>query len=191
MSACSWQKQAITRPPSLPTLRTLPQSRPSMRTVAHPSSLRPSGPPNAFMRVLGWSETARAPPSTCSGSSSGLARPVHTVLTRMASVPMATLRQPCMFALSSRRGPAALKPPPLAPPPFVASASRVKRSLIARTWLSGGSMMCTSGSRHRGSWIPSTTCGDSTRIGTSCVMMVSRSRDGPSKSMAVSLSSLS
>ena len=39
---------------------------------------------------------------------------------------------------------------------------------------SDGSSMCTSGSRQRGSCIPSTWTADSTRIGMSCVIVVSR-----------------
>ena len=162
----------MTRPPNLPTLMTLPQSRPSILTLAHPSSLLPSALPSCFIRVLGCSAIPISPPATCPGSSSGLFRSVHTDAMLIASVDMLMRRQPCIFALiSSRVRDAAL--PPLALP-LPTKASFVKRSLMLLSCIKGGSMMCTSGSRHWGSWSPATVSGPRTRTGISWVMIVSR-----------------
>ena len=56
-----------------------------------------------------------------------------------------------------------------------AKLSFVKRSLTALSCKSGGSMMWTSGSLHRGSWIPATLSGLRTTTGTDCTIVVSRS----------------
>ena len=53
-------------------------------------------------------------------------------------------------------------------------ASLVKRSEMDLSWSRPGSRMCTSGSRQRGSWIPSTIDAPRTRTATSWVIVVSR-----------------
>ncbi len=55
------------------------------------------------------------------------------------------------------------------------SASLVKRSEIDFSCDRGGSMMCTSGSRQRGSWIEETVAAGRTITGMDCVIVVSRS----------------
>jgi hypothetical protein len=91
-----------------------------------------------------------------------------------------------MFAAISRRGPIVLRLDVFC---LAARASFVKRSEMALSCISGGRRMWTSGSRHRGSCMPSTFTGLRTRIGTSCVMIVSRSREPVAKSMPDSPSS--
>lgn len=84
------------------------------------------------------------------------------------SVFSASRKHPCMLPLSSSFGPAALLVKPLrAFCALVVSASFVKRSEMDLSCSSGGKVMCTSGSRQRGSCRPSTEAGASTRTGTS------------------------
>lgn len=60
--------------------------------------------------------------------------------------------------------------------PFVAGrASRVKRSEMDLSCERGGSRICTSGSRQRGSWILATEAGARTVTGMDWVIVVSRS----------------
>lgn len=59
---------------------------------------------------------------------------------------------------------------------LVDRASLVKRSEIAFNWIKDGRIICASGSFVLGSWIPSTLSAVNTRIGISCVTIVSRSR---------------
>lgn len=73
--------QATTRPPNLPTPRTLPQSLPSTRTVAQASSLV-----RFFCLVLACSLTPSSPPSICVGSSSGFVNPCHLLSILHAAV---------------------------------------------------------------------------------------------------------
>jgi hypothetical protein len=100
-----------------------------------------------------------------------LLRSVHTDDMLIASVLMLILRQPCMFAATSSRVLDAAVPDP----DFVsASASFVNRSLMLFSCISGGRMICTSGSLVCGSWMCATVSGASTRTGISCVTTVSR-----------------
>lgn len=55
-------------------------------------------------------------------------------------------------------------------------ASRVKRSEMDFSCRRGGRMICTSGSRQRGSWILATEAGARTVTGMDCVIVVSLSR---------------
>ena len=164
--------QATTRPPILPTPKTRPQSRPSTLTIAQPSS-----PILSFISVLGCALIPSSPPSTWPGSNSGLLSPDHRLSIFSASVLQLTRSSPCMLAATSSLGPAKpgppLKPAALGRLRMAASASRVKRSDTALSCRSGGSRMCTSGSEQRGSWMPSTVEGASTRIATSCMIVAS------------------
>lgn len=167
----------MTLPPTRPIPSTLPQSLPSNLTVAQPSSLRPSGSPLARIRVLGCCAIPSSPPSTVDGSSSGLLRPVHLELISIASVLSLSRKQPCIFAESSSFGARVVFPRKPVEPfgVFVlAMASLVKRSDMDFSCMSGGRSMCTSGSFARGSRRPDTTAGESTLIGMSWVMVVSR-----------------
>ena len=119
-----------------------------------------------------------SPPSMTPGSSSGLLNPVHFDSMFSASLLIPSLNSPCMFADSSRRGPApaptaAATPPVRAKPPVVDdllmadNPSLVKRSEMDFSWRRLGRRMWTSGSGHLGSWIPSTEAAEITRTGIS------------------------
>ena len=60
------------------------------------------------------------------------------------------------------------------------TASRVKRSEIALSWMRDGRTMCASCSRTLGSWMPSTESAVRTRTGMSCVTTASLSLPLPS-----------
>ncbi|KAL8822483.1 MAG: hypothetical protein Q9191_006782 [Dirinaria sp. TL-2023a] len=96
----SWNSQAITLPPNLPTPNTRPQSLPSTLTRAHPAS-SPFGTP--FILVLASSLIPSSPPSTWPGSSSGLCSPSQVELMRRAGVLMERESCPCIFAASVSR----------------------------------------------------------------------------------------
>lgn len=81
--------QAMTRPPNLPTPRTLPQSLPSTLTTLHASS-----PSLSFILVLACPLTPSSPPSTCSGSSSGFVSPSHLLSIFKLGVSTPILRTP-------------------------------------------------------------------------------------------------
>lgn len=135
--------QAITRPPNLPTLKTFPQSFPSIRTVAHASG------PLALNFSLGSSSSSSC---ICPGSRSGFVSPVHTLSILNASVWILSLKLPCILADSSSFGVLAEVPERVAAAPVaVAIASFVKRSEMALSWISDGKTICASGSRTRGS----------------------------------------
>ena len=131
--------QAMTRPPNLPTPRTLPQSLPSTLTTLHASS-----PSRSFILVLACPLTPSSPPSTCSGSSSGFVRPSHLlsifklgVSTPILNIPWAladSIRRDCEEGASDAR-------PRLLADVEVERASLVKRSDMALSWRRDGSMI--------------------------------------------------
>jgi hypothetical protein len=156
----------MTRPSSLPTLRTLPQSRPSILTVAQASG------PAALSFALGSSSGSS---STCCGSRSGFVRPVQTLSIFSASVEILSFKLPCILAANSSLG-VLFDVPDLVAPVLVAIASLLKRSEIAFSWMREGRTIYASGSLTFGSWIPSTLSACKTRTGISCVTIASLSR---------------
>ena len=174
--------QATTLPPNLPTPSTRPQSLPSTLTLAHPSS-----PHRSRIRVLACSLTPPTPPETWPGSKSGFSKSVHCDWIWRAGVETLRLSVPCMVAEIVSRGEweeEEVWDGGLEEVVVVAveggggeeeSASLVKRSEMALSWVSGGSMMWTSGSGQRGSWMLDTEAAARTITGISCVMVVSLS----------------
>lgn len=167
--------QATTLPPNLPTPNTLPQSRPSTLTLAHPVS-SPAGTP--FILVLACSLMPSSPPSTTPGSSSGFCNPSHLLSIFKFDVATEILREPCILAeivsLELEDG-VCVEACWRMEAVVGESASFVKRSEMALSCRRGGSMICTSGSRHDGSWICATVAAARTATGMDCVIVVSRS----------------
>ena len=171
--------QATTRPPNLPTPRTLPQSLPSTLTV-----LQAACPSISFILVLGCSLTLSSPPLS-SGSSSGFDSPSHllSIFNALVSTPIFSppwaladrMSLDCEEGVSARRDPARLPVPLDDDDDDVESASLVKRSEMALSCSSDGSMMCTSGVGPCGSLMLATDAGARTTTGTSCVIVISRS----------------
>ena len=121
------------------------------------------------MRVLGWFRMPSSPPSTWVGSSSGFVKPCQTEVMDKASVEVLRRREPCMLAENSKRGPevlASVADAETLPDDRAPVAILVNRSEMPLICDSDGSMMCTSGSRHRGSRIPSTLAPGNTRTAT-------------------------
>lgn len=102
-------------------------------------------------------------------------RPVHTLSILSASVSILNLKEPCIFAANSSFGMFLV----LVEVEEVDKASLVNRSDMAFNWMSDGRITCASGSRTRGSWIPSTLSAVNTLTGISCVTIVSLSLPPP------------
>lgn len=169
--------QATTLPPNLPTPNTRPQSLPSTLTFAHALS-SPAGTP--FILVLACCLIPSSPPSTTPGSNSGFCNPSHLLSIFKFAVSTDILREPCILAESVsleleddwvefcwRMVEIVVA--------VGERASLVRCSEMALSCRRGGSMMCTSGSRHVGSWIWETVSAVRTATGIDCVTVVSLS----------------